>query len=95
VFIATLEEPTKYPDNGLVLQKTKPKLLGDVRALGDRAIIKPKYKVTDKQNIKDAALGCCLSDVFVPEPFERMIFAKVTDRVTAGSQAAKSTLEIV
>jgi hypothetical protein len=95
VFVAVPEEPAAYPGTGLVLQKIKPTLPGDTRALGDKAIIKPKYKVTDKQSIKDTALGCCLSDVFVPEPFERMLFAKVADKVTAGSQPAKSTLEVV
>jgi hypothetical protein len=95
VFTATTEEPTVYPDNGLVLQKTKPVVPGETRALGDRAIIKLKYKVTDNPNISDAAFGCCLSDTYVPEPFERMLFAKVTDRIAAGSQTAKSTLEVV
>jgi hypothetical protein len=97
VFLTHTYSTVEFPDKGFVWQKTKPTPTGERRRLGDRAIIKPKIKVTDKSRVKDAANGYCIfsSFHFVPEPLSRMQFAVVTDKVCVNTEKATGALEVV
>jgi hypothetical protein len=97
VFLTHTYSTLEFPDKGFVWEKTKPTPTGERRRLGDRAIVKPKIKVTDKSRVKDAANGYCLfsSFHFVPEPLERMQFAVVTDKVCVATKEATGALEVV
>jgi hypothetical protein len=94
VFISLPEKLDTYPDEGIVVQKTKPSPLKETKKVGDTPIIKRKYKVSDSCAFKDKAFACCLSDAFVAEPLTTMLYATVRETVTSESTPENSTLEV-
>jgi hypothetical protein len=95
VSVSPPEEVTEYPDDGVVLQKTKPAPPREAKTVGDAVIIKRKYKVTDSCAFKDRAFACCLSDAFVAEPGNQLLYAQAREPIAVGSSPAGSTIDVV
>jgi hypothetical protein len=93
VFLSLPKEVEIYPDDGLVLQKTKPSPTNETKKVGDAVIIKRKYKVADSCAFKDRALAVCLSDAFVGEPLTTLLYATIRETVTSGETPDNSLLE--